>query len=151
MELRLADACNALGLTDDEAIDIFQDEVDCRFPQINNLTEDIIKIGVMKDMINEYVRGGSPSALEDIGMIKDDIDKTTFMDLVRTAQNDISKDPYMETLTERRDDLFNLVRDDKNTEKDMRQNIEDIEEVEDIKSDFSSNEEEDIDDMEWGD
>ena len=81
-------------------------------------------------------------------MIKDDIDKTTFMDLVRTAQNDISKDPYMETLTERRDDLFNLVRDDKNTEKDMRQNIE---EVEDIKSDFSSNEEEDIDDMEWGD
>lgn len=102
----------------------------------------------MKDMINEYVRGGSPSALEDIGMIKDDIDKTTFMDLVRTAQNDISKDPYMETLTERRDDLFNLVRDDKNTEKDMRQNIE---EVEDIKSDFSSNEEEDIDDMEWGD
>ena len=148
MELRLADVCNALGLTDDKAIDIFQDEVDCRFPQINNLTEDIIKIGIMKDMINEYVRSGSPSALEDIGMIKDDIDKTTFMDLVRTAQNDISKDPYMETLTERRHDLFNLIRDDKKIEKDMKQNIE---EVEDIKSDFSSNEEEDIDDMEWGD
>ena len=32
--------------------------------------------------------------------------------------------------------------------KDMKQNIE---EVEDIKSDFSSNEEEDIDDMEWSD
>jgi len=67
---------------------------------------------------------------------------------VRTAQDDISKDPYMETLTERRDDLFNLIRDDKKIEKDMKQNIE---EVDDIKSDFSSNEEEDIDDIEWGD
>lgn len=148
MELRLADACNALGLTDDKTIGIFQDEVGYRFPQINDLTRDIIKIGIMKDMINEYVRSGSPSALEDIGMIKDDVDKTTFMDLVRTAQNDTSKDPYMETLTERRDDLFNLVRDDKKIEKDMKQNSE---EVKDIKSDFISNEEEDIDDMEWGD
>lgn len=67
---------------------------------------------------------------------------------MRTAQDDISKDPYMETLTERRDDLFNLIRDDKKIEKDMKQNIE---EVDDIKSDFSSNEEEDIDDIEWGD
>ena len=81
-------------------------------------------------------------------MIKDDIDKTTFMGLVRTAQNDISKDPYMETLTERRDDLFNLIRDDKKIEKDMKQNIE---YVHDIKSDFSSSEKENIDDMEWGD
>lgn len=54
----------------------------------------------------------------------------------------------METLTERRDDLFNLIRDDKKIEKDMKQNIE---EADDIKSDFSSNEEEDIDDIEWGD
>ena len=67
---------------------------------------------------------------------------------MRTAQDDISKDPYMETLTERRDDLFNLIRDDKKIEKDMKQNIE---EVDDMKSDFSSNEEEDIDDIEWGD
>ena len=75
VSLSLANACLAIGFTEDRSVDAIDKAVE-KNPQVKDITDDMMKTAVFKDMVMDYVEDFK-GFISDIENTIDQLDKST--------------------------------------------------------------------------